>query len=38
MNYTRYLKSFNVEWEALENISKEDMPDVPMLSNTQTPL
>ena len=35
-NYSRVLKGFNVEWEALENISKEDGPDFPTLSRTQT--
>ena len=35
-NSSRVLKGFNIEWEALANISKEDGPDFPTLSRTQT--
>ena len=37
-NYYRVLKGFNVEWESLEKISKQSIPDFPTLFKIQTPL
>lgn len=38
MNYTRVLKTFHTEWEAIIKQSKEDKPTVPVLSKSQTPV
>ena len=38
MNYTRVLKGFYTEWEAILKQSKEDKPDAPVLSKSQTPV
>ena len=38
MNYTRVLKDFYVEWEALQKLIKVPKPEVPALSKHMTPL
>ena len=38
MNYSQVLRSFYVEWEALDKLTSEDKPDVPVLSKQITPL
>ena len=38
MNYTRVLRGFYQEWEALCSLAKEDKPDVPVLSKNVTPI
>ena len=36
MNYTQFLRTFYIEWEALIRLSKYTNPDVPHLSNNIT--
>ena len=38
MNYTRVVKGFNIEWEALEKLSKKTRLDFPILSKTHKSL
>ena len=38
MHYTRVLKEFYVEWEAVTKLSKEDKPEVPKLTKHVTPI
>ena len=38
MNYHQVLRSFYVEWEALQKLNNEDKPQVPVLSKHITPL
>ena len=38
MHYTRVLKEFQIEWEAVCKLSKEDKPEVPKLSKHVTPI
>jgi hypothetical protein len=38
MNYTNVLRIFYVEWKAIQKLSKEEAPDVPMLSKNLTPV
>ena len=38
MNYTNILRGFYQEWEALLKLVKEDRPDVPILTKSQTPI
>ena len=38
MHYSNILRKFHTEWEALKKLSKQDRPDVPVLSKIQTPV
>ena len=38
MHYTNVLRGFYQEWEALSKLVKEDRPDVPILTKSQTPI
>ena len=38
MNYTNVLRNFYIEYEALIKLTKEDSPDVPILSKNLTPI
>ena len=38
MHYTNVLHEFNVEWEAMQTMSEQDKPTLPLLSKTNPPL
>ena len=38
MHYNNVLKDFYIEWQALEQMEKQDAPKLPTLSKTNTPL